>query len=369
MLFYETKLSANNKLSCASCHRQELAFTDGRAFSPGVDQIPTTRNAMSLQNLLWVRQLFWDGRASGLEEQALTPLTNTHEMGQSMLNSAAKLRRISGYPALFKAAFGNDTITKEKIVKAIAQFERTLISDHSRYDGYLQGSYQPSQAETDGMNLFMTDPQPGKGIRGAGCAHCHGGPKLFLEQFHNNGLDSAPIDPGRAAVTGMAADKGRFRVPTLRNIALTAPYMHDGRFATLREVLDHYSDHIAEGPTLSPQLRQASNTTGGHALALSDTEKRSVISFLLMLTDSTFIKDPRYADPHSYKTREKTKTGETKAQVSKTGSQDQGQSPALETQSSKRGPQNPTLKILPAKHYPQKSMAHKLIKLIKSVNA
>ncbi len=234
--------------------------------------------------------------ASGLEEQAITPLTAPHEMGQSLQTSAYKLSRTRPYPILFKEVFGSDTISGERIIKAIAQFERTLVSAGSRYDKYLQGRYQPTPREAAGMKLFMAESQPPNATtRGAGCGHCHGGPKTFIELYHNNGLDSLPTDAGRENVTGMEADRGRFRVPTLRNIALTAPYMHDGRFKTLEEVIDHYSEHIQPGPTLSTLL-QANAAT--HGLHLAPQEKKDILLFLDMLTDSTFINDPRFSDPH-----------------------------------------------------------------------
>jgi cytochrome c peroxidase len=280
MLFYETALSANHQISCATCHRQERAFTDGRTFSAGVDGTLQPRNTMSLANLLWVRNFFWDGRARGLEEQAKTPLTNPHEMGQDLGVSAAKLQSISMYPPLFRSAFGNDTIKEEMILKALSQFERTLISAGSPYDLYLQKRYQPSASEVAGIELFY-----GK----CGCGHCHGGPKTYIELFHNNGLDSVSKDPGREKITGQSYDKGRFRVVTLRNIALTAPYMHDGRFTTLEEVVDHYSDHIVNSVTMSPFIQGNLNLTAA--------EKQDLLSFLRMLTDSGFITDPRYSDP------------------------------------------------------------------------
>jgi len=298
LLFYETRLSATNKLSCASCHKQEKAFSDDRDFSLGVDFVPTTRNSMSLANLLWTRKFFWDGRVTGLEEQAAVPLINPHEMGQPLVISAKKLSGDPEYPALFKLVYGDETITGDRIVKAIAQFERTLISANSRYDQYLRKAYQPTADELKGMELFERSPQPAKGIRGANCGHCHGGAKTYNELFHNNGLDSVPIDNGIQDITGLATDKARFKVPTLRNIALTAPYMHDGRFKTLEEVVDHYSDHVQESASLSTFIRGESNEVGGKTLKLFPQEKKQIIAFLNMLTDSTFITDPRFSDPH-----------------------------------------------------------------------
>src|ERR1700744_700196 len=306
-LFYEVRLSANNTISCGSCHHQAHAFADGRVFSTGFDQTPTKRNAMSLVNLLWVRHFFWDGRAASLEAQALTPLTDPHEMGQSMDSSVRKLQATDGYAPLSAAAFGSDSITPDRIIRAIAQFERTLISDHSPYDRYIRGEYQPTAAEQRGIALFYTNPDHTRGIRGAGCGNCHSGPKVFNETYHNNGLDSLPADSGRSGVTGMDYDRGRFRVVTLRNIALTAPYMHDGRFKTLEEVIDHYNEHVRPGPTLSPSLKDSSNIPV--RLRLSPQEKSDLLAFLRMLTDSVFITDPRFSDPFAMTTL-KNKTNE-----------------------------------------------------------
>jgi len=299
MLFYETRLSLNNKLSCASCHQQDKAFTDGKPFSVGVDDVPTPRNSMSLVNLLWARKFFWDGRAEGLEAQAVTPMTSPHEMGQSLDASVKKLNGDKSYHDLFKLVYGDETITGDRIVKAISQFERTLISCNSKYDQYLAGKYQPTPQELKGIDLFMRGPNPEKGIRGANCGHCHGGPKTYMELFHNNGLDSIPKDAGIETLTRLASDRGRFKVPTLRNIALTAPYMHDGRFKTLAEVVDHYSDHVMESASLSTVFRGESNEVGGKALKLTSEEKKDIIAFLNMLTDDNFIHDPRFADPHN----------------------------------------------------------------------
>lgn len=298
MLFYEKQLSANDLISCASCHKQELAFTDGKAFSTGVDGSFTKRNSMSLANLLWVRNFFWDGRSKSLEAQAVFPLTDSHEMGQSLSLSATKLSKIPDYTNMFQSAFGTPEISGDRILKAIAQFVRTLISADSAYDQYLMGNYVLSKQEQHGMDLFMTAPSPQNNIRGANCAHCHGTPKLFKELFHNNGLDTLAKDIGRMGFTGQEIDRGRFRVPTLRNIALTAPYMHDGRFGTLQEVLDHYNEHIQPSETLSPFLAETTNRLGGTSLLLTEDEIRDIIAFLHTLTDFTFINNPKFSDPH-----------------------------------------------------------------------
>ncbi|MDN3581605.1 cytochrome-c peroxidase [Mucilaginibacter flavus] len=308
LLFYETRLSANNKLSCGSCHQQAKAFTDGLALSKGVDDSLSTRNSMSLANLLWARKFFWDGRATSLENQATFPLTNPHEMGQTIQASVNKLSQSNMYPGLFKVVYGDSSITGLRIVKAIAQFERTLISANSRYDQYLKNSYTPTPDELKGMELFNRGPDPEKNIRGANCAHCHGGPKTYMELFHNNGLDSLPADQGIAAITGLAGDKGRFKVPTLRNIALTAPYMHDGRFKTLDEVIDHYSEHIKQSASLSSFLQHESNEPGGTSLKLLPKEKKQLLAFLNMLTDSAFINNPRFSDPKLVSSLHQNKT-------------------------------------------------------------
>lgn len=307
MLFYEKKLSANNTISCSSCHQQDKAFTDGKPFSEGVDHIPTTRNSMSLANLLWSRKFFWDGRAGSLEEQSVTPMISPHEMGQSLAMSVKKISNSAAYAALFKVVYGDKQVTADRICKAIAQFERTLISCNSKYDQYLNRTYRPTKEELNGMSLFMNSPDPVKEIRGANCARCHGGPKTYMELFHNNGLDSIPKDAGIELLTGQPGDRGRFKVPTLRNIALTAPYMHDGRFKTLEEVVDHYSDHVKESASLSTFLRGESNDINGKSLHLSVDEKKELVAFLNMLTDSTFVNDPRFTDPNQPMAQKKFK--------------------------------------------------------------
>ena len=305
-LFYERRLSRTSTISCANCHQQARAFTDGRAFSVGFDGTPTKRNSMSLANLLWVRNFFWDGRASSLEAQAVVPLTDPHEMGQSMDSSVAKLRASGFYDSLFGAAFGGGSdvpatgvagvpvagadgvgaITADRIVKALGQFERTLISADAPYDKYIRGEYQLKAEERAGLLLFF-----GR----ANCGNCHGGPKTFNETYHNNGLDLEPRDAGRAGVTGMGYDRGRFRVVTLRNIALTGPYMHDGRFGTLEEVIDHYNEHVEPSETLSPTLRDTSNVPV--RLRLTVREKGELLAFLRTLTDSAFVTDKKFSDP------------------------------------------------------------------------
>ncbi|UKT64256.1 cytochrome-c peroxidase [Pedobacter mucosus] len=296
-LFYEVRLSANNSLSCGSCHMQAKAFTDGRKLSIGVDKNSTERNTMALVNLLWNRKFFWDARSNSLEAQASFPMTNPHEMGQSLAISVKKLQSTNYYPKLFKAVFGDEQVTGDRIVKALAQFERTLISADSRYDRYLNQSIKLSDAEMKGILLFNTAPNSDKQIRGANCAHCHGGPKNYMELFHNNGLDSTFKDAGIGAITGLQSDQGRFKIPTLRNIALSAPYMHDGRFATLEEVVEHYSEHIQNSNSLSAFLQNESNVKGSLSVKLKPDEKKDLIAFLNTLTDYTFVANPNFSNP------------------------------------------------------------------------
>lgn len=307
MLFYEKRLSANNSKSCASCHQQEKAFTDGRTLAVGITGEPFHRNAMSLANLLWVRRFNWDGRATSLEAQAKEPITHPMELGQSLEKSVEKLQNAEIYPEKFRQAFGTDQITPDLMLKALAQFERTLISDNSKLDRYWRKEYVPTEQEQWGMDLFYTHPEPTIALRGGNCGDCHVGPLTGgalegWEGFHNNGLDTDEnLAAGLEEVTGKAHNKGKFRAPSLRNIALTAPYMHDGRFGTLEEVLEHYDEHIQMSQTLDPLIIEASNEMPVQGepikLHLTEDEKEAILAFLHMLTDSTFITDERFSNP------------------------------------------------------------------------
>ena len=300
-LFYEKALSVDNTVACASCHRQELAFTDGLAHAVGVNQGHSPRSAMSLANLAWEPQLTWDGVAASLEAQARIPIEKVEEMHQPLTAGVARLQQLPQYPPLFRKAFGSRTISEARVLQALAQFERTLVSRHSRYDDFRAGNRTAlSAVEQQGLLLFSTHPDGTTGIRGGNCSDCHAGPLQTNHAFSNNGLDATLTDRGRGAVSGQATDNGKFRVPSLRNIALTAPYMHDGRFATLEAVLDHYNEHVAfASPTLDPLLLNGSNDPRGpgHALSLTADEKTKIVAFLRTLTDSTFTHDPRFAKP------------------------------------------------------------------------
>lgn len=297
-LFYEPLLSADTSISCGSCHQQKLAFTDGKALSRGVKGRHSQRSAMSLVNLLWVERLFWDGRATSLEEQALVPIQDPNEMNLSLEEACRRLESHPTYPKLFRKAFGKKEITAEGIGKAIAQFERTLISANSRYDQIVMGKADPTPREQRAIHLFMTHPVAEAQLRGGNCGDCHGSHLTTLNTFHNNGLEAEIKDKGFELVTGNPFDRGKMRAPSLRNIALTAPYMHDGRFKTLREVLDHYNEHIQMSATLDPLIIEATNEVGGESLALSEQEKEDILFFLHMLTDSSFINNPEFANPH-----------------------------------------------------------------------
>ena len=304
-LFYETKLSANNTQSCASCHAQTFSFTDnGLKFSLGIDGIPGKRNSMAIVNLAWAKDLFWDGRSKTLEEQAFLPVIDEIEMHNTWQNAVATLQADPEYPDLFCKAFGTKTIDSVLVVKAIAQFERTLISANSKFDRVLRGEDVFTPQESAGLNLFNTDRDFNNNIMGADCFHCHGGIDpmtgfgnvLFHDnQFHNNGLDNTPFqDSGLYHYTKNPADIGKFQTTTLSNLVFTAPYMHDGRFATIDEVIDFYSSGLKNSPTIDPLMKNV----GFGGVQLGPTEKANLKAFLLTLTDSSFIQNPAFSDPN-----------------------------------------------------------------------
>jgi cytochrome c peroxidase len=297
MLFYEKRLSANNTMSCATCHQQSKAFTDGNAFSTGIDGIQGKRSAMAIQNLHWVTNFFWDGRVNSLEAQALLPIEDPIEMHLPLDSAVNRLQKLKIYRDKFFYAFGSETITKDRIAKAIAQFERTLISSNSKYDKYLRGEYSLTESEQRGMELFFTHPIPDQ-LRGGNCGDCHGSYLVSLNGFHNNGLIANPIDSGRGKVTGNSFDNFKMRAPSLRNIELTAPYMHNGMFNTLEEVLNHYNEHIQyNSPNLDVLITDATNELGETTLMLTTQEKADIISFLKTLTDEDFISNPKFSNP------------------------------------------------------------------------
>ncbi len=280
-LFQEGALSRDGTISCASCHQSAAAFSDPRRVSNGIDGRSGTRNAMPLFNLAWKSRFFWDGRAPSLREQALMPITDHAEMDESLDRVCAKLAAKPGYPPLFAAAFGSPGIDATKIGLALEQFLLTLTSYDAKFDRALRGNAVFNDEEKRGFELFMTEYDPRNGQLGADCFHCHGGPLFSDHQFHNNGLASDDSDTGRERFTGLEADRGKFSTPSLRNLARTAPYMHDGRFATLEETVAHYSSGVHRSVTLDPNL--AKHPEGG--LQLSTDDQRALVAFLKTLTE------------------------------------------------------------------------------------
>jgi cytochrome c peroxidase len=286
-LFFDKQLSGNNQQSCADCHLPAKAFTDGLPKSRGAEGNFAARNAMPLFNLAWKTSFFWDGRAASLRQQVLEPIQNPVEMHQTLTNLVAKLQGskcTNNYPTLFNAAFGTPEITSQKLALALEDFLLTLTSFDSKFDRALRGEVELTPEEQRGFELFSTEYDPRREQFGADCFHCHGGPLFQSQSFANNGLDAKPSDPGRSKITGKDADLGKFSVPSLRNVALTAPYMHDGRFDTLEEVIEHYTKGVKRSPTLDPNL--AKHPDGG--VPLKETDKRALIAFLKTLTDGKF---------------------------------------------------------------------------------
>ncbi len=280
VLFGETSLSRDGSISCSSCHVAATAFADPRPVSIGVQGKVGTRNAMPLFNLAWKRSFFWDGRAPSLRAQALEPIQDHVEMDETLPNVVAKLEKKEPYPAMFNAAFGSPEVTPEKLGLAMEAFMLSLVAGDAKIDRAMRGTATLSEEEKRGFELFMTENDPRTRQRGADCFHCHGGPLFSDHDFHNNGLAPDADDTGRFRVTHNEADKGKFSTPSLRNVALTAPYMHDGRFATLEEVVAHYSTGVKRSATLDPNL--AKHPDGG--LQLTADEQRALVAFLRTLT-------------------------------------------------------------------------------------
>lgn len=296
-LFYDPILSSDSTLSCGTCHNPRLSFTDGQATSLGVLGLRGRRSSMSLANLAFnANGFFWDGRSATLEEQALLPIEDHLEMNETWENVEEKLRRHPQYPALFRKAFGierKSEITRELAAKAIAQFERTLVSYNSRFDKIVwEQQGWPTDSEQRGRDLFFVE-FAGNTQDHPGCSHCHGSALFTENRYFNNGISDVDglegfPDKGLGEVTGNIYDNGKFRAPSLRNIELTAPYMHDGRFNTLEEVLGHYASGghgvINEDANIQP-------------FTLTEQDKQDLIAFLKMLTDTTFVNKPEFQNP------------------------------------------------------------------------
>ncbi|MBP7184809.1 MAG: cytochrome C peroxidase [Saprospiraceae bacterium] len=297
-LFYDPILSRDSSMSCATCHLPKGSFTDNFATSKGVDGLNGTRSSMSIINFAFDdHSLFWDGRASTLENQALQPVENPIEMHEIWPNVIQKLINHPTYPSEFRKAFGisnKKEITKELAAKAIAQFERTLISSNSAYDRkFISQTEEPTDEEVNGYFMYFDAETPGITVPPAHCGHCHNGPLLTTNQFFNNGLTEAPNltefpDLGRGAITGNAVDNGKFKVPSLRNIALTAPYMHDGRFTTLEQVIDHYNSGGHYAPNKDPFIKH---------LNLNQQNISDLLAFLKLFTDTTYVNNPDFQNP------------------------------------------------------------------------
>ncbi|MCU0797823.1 MAG: hypothetical protein MUF31_18020, partial [Akkermansiaceae bacterium] len=288
-LFFNPVLSRDGSVSCASCHHPAAAFADpGKAFSPGIDGRTTHRHSMPLFNLAWHKNFFWDGRSPTLRDQVLHPIVHPDEMGHDLDAVVSALKET--HADRFAAAFGSPEVSSEKLALALEQFLLTLLSQNSRFDQAMRGEVKLTDSERRGFQLFVTENDPALGLRGADCFHCHGGALFSNHDFHNNGLDSDfSKDPGLAAISGNTADLGKFKTPSLRNIALTPPYMHDGRFATLEEVVEHYDSGIHPSPSLDPNLSKHDG------LGLTDQDKSDLIAFLKTLSDPGF--GPAAASP------------------------------------------------------------------------
>lgn len=281
-LFYDTLLSLDNSVSCGSCHQQYAAFAHiDHSLSHGIKDRIGTRNVSALQNLVWNKNFMWDGGINHIEVQPIAPLTNRVEMAETLEGIIGKLKARPDYQKAFYKAFNDSTITTERIMKSLTQFMGLMISANSRYDKYIAGKETFTQSEKNGLSLFRSK-----------CASCHKEPLFTDHSFRNNGITPNPLlnDKGRAIITANEADNYTFRVPSLRNVELTYPYMHDGRFRNLTEVMNHYNDSTKFATGTDASLHQIGK--------LSKEEVKDLQSFLLTLTDKTFVYDRRFADPN-----------------------------------------------------------------------
>ncbi len=297
-LFYEIQLSKDNSMSCATCHVQENAFADTNRFSIGVEGLPGKRQAMAIFNMAWNKnEFFWDGRAHLLRDQALMPIQDPLEMNETLENVIAKLEAIPDYVTRFEKVFGSTVITEKRISLALEQFMNTIVSNNSKYDKVQRSEASYTASEARGKELFFKQFDPSNPSNsGANCAHCHGGANFENNDYMNNGLDieTDMEDEGRAEVVNNPLYKGAFKVPSLRNIAITPPYMHDGRFNTLEEVVDHYNNGIKISPTLNSTLASVQNNGG---FQLSAQDKIDLVAFLKTLTDYELINSTEFSSP------------------------------------------------------------------------
>jgi cytochrome c peroxidase len=277
-LFFDPALSRDGTISCASCHLPQTAFTHvDHNLSHGIEGRIGTRNSPALINLAWGKSFMWDGAVHRLEDQPLQPIVNPLEMDEKIERVAARLQQQRQYVQQFGKAFGDTQVTGPRMLKALTQFMLTAVSATAKYDQVMAGKASFNEYESRGYTLFKTN-----------CASCHKEPLFTSGGFENNGLeeDTALHDYGRMKITSKPADRGKFKVPTLRNIEVTYPYMHDGRFRNLQMVLFHYTNEIRQTPSLSPQLRKP--------IVLTENDKRDLIAFLKTLTDEQFLHDPQF---------------------------------------------------------------------------
>ena len=297
MLFYEKTLSKNNTLACAGCHKQEFAFNDSARFSIGILGLQGKRQAMSVFNLAWhTNEFFWDGRSHLLRDQALKPIEDTLEMFENLPNIVAKLNTNTLYKNQFMRTFGSEEITSVKISLALEQFMNSIISNNSKYDKFLAGTATLTTSEENGRKLFFMEYNPFFPTQsGAECSHCHSGFNFENNEYMNNGLDTdaSITDKGREKVTNNISDRAKFKVPSLRNIALTSPYMHDGRFKTLEQVVDHYDSNLKASTYIDPALEN----TRAKGLMLNPQQKADLVNFLKTLTDNSLTTNTKYSSP------------------------------------------------------------------------
>jgi cytochrome c peroxidase len=284
-LFYETILSADNSISCGSCHIQTSAFTHhGHSLSHGIFDRMGTRNSPPIMNLAWSTSFMMDGGVADLDLQPVLPITNHVEMDETMANVLQKLRASPTYPALFKKAYGTEEITTNNFLKSLSQFMVMCVSSNSRYDSIMR---------KEGNKNFTSEEQEGRLLVQQKCGNCHTEPLFTDNSFRNNGLSiSMENDEGRFKVTEIISDKYKFKVPSLRNLAYTAPYMHDGRLLTLDAVLDHYTSQIKNTPNLDPQFQQNDRL----GIPLTATERIKILAFLNTLNDRIFLFDKRFSE-------------------------------------------------------------------------
>jgi len=300
VLFYDTHLSVNNAISCGSCHKQSLAFADNAAFSTGFQGMPTKRNSIGITDVGQSFAFFWDGRENNIANLAIRPLTNHVEMG--LVDSTSLTLKLAGLPYyshLFINAYGDAHVTTLRISAAIGVFMQAITSDNTRLDQYNNGNTAALTAqELQGKFLFDTKYPCGSchnsGNGGSG-AYGGGGGATFLDI----GLDAVYTDFGHGTITGLSSDMGTFKVPDLRNVAITAPYMHDGRYQTLSDVIDHYRHGIYKSPNLDSRLKD--NMGNAMQMNITDDEKQAIIAFLGSLTDDHMISDPKFSNPFKVK--------------------------------------------------------------------